>query len=168
MECRIPSLVPLAVGSPTGRSGNLNDVHRHPDGELLVAMTMRVNFWAWYMCKYLLFGRSIILKFDSRNYLYQWWRLWMIVWSQCRLLHLYCAIFLYVQVMICACVEHTDTGGYTKVCVYVCLLTIVHYLWFVIFFSCFFRRLLFVLFFLLHSILFDIMLIKATIRALLS
>ena len=40
VECRIPSFVPLAVGSPPGRSDNLNDVHGHPDGELLVAMTM--------------------------------------------------------------------------------------------------------------------------------
>ena len=106
---------------------------------------MRVNFWSWYMCIYLWLGRSsIILKFDSRNYLYQRLRLWMILWSEC--FAFYRALFLYVQVMICACVEHTDTGGYAQVCVYVCLVTIIHYFLFIIFFSFFFFRRLFVCF----------------------
>ena len=40
VECRTSSLVLLAVGSPPGRSGNLNDVYGRPYGELLVGMTM--------------------------------------------------------------------------------------------------------------------------------
>ena len=33
-------IVECRISSPPGRSGNLNDVHGRPDGELLVGMTM--------------------------------------------------------------------------------------------------------------------------------
>ena len=98
---------------------------------------MRVNFWSWYMCIYLLLSRSsIIPKFDSRNYLYQRLRLWIFVWSEC-IASLLCDICICASYDMCLCWTYRHWRVYTSLCL--CLFTkyyslfLIHY-----FFPCVF------------------------------